>query len=192
MARLPVYARPPSHTAEGRRLRKLAKARNAPASSIQRARIVTGSWDGASVPELAERLGCHRKTVYKWLRRFNAHGVAGLADLSRPGVPRRINELDRRRIVALAHSQPPGKPVTGGEGRQAPACPGTRASWTLDALTRSAQAEGIRVGRSQVRRILLAEAARRRRPPSWMQRTDPALVGGEPGSSSPLPYGRQL
>jgi hypothetical protein len=32
--------------------------------------------------------GCHSKTVYKWLHRFNdAQGLDGLADLPRPGVP---------------------------------------------------------------------------------------------------------
>jgi DNA-binding CsgD family transcriptional regulator len=82
MARPPLSARPPTDPAEERTLRKLANARHAPASLIQRARIITASWDGASVPELAERLGCHPKTVYKWLHRFNdAHGLDGLADL---------------------------------------------------------------------------------------------------------------
>jgi transposase len=34
------------------------------------------------------------------------------------------------------------------------------AQWTLDALAAAAQAEGIAVGRSQVRRILVAEGVR--------------------------------
>jgi hypothetical protein len=85
MARPPLSARPPTDPAEERTLRRLASARHAPASLIQRARIITGSWDGASVPELAQQLGCHPKTVSKWLHRFNAHGLDGLADLPRPG-----------------------------------------------------------------------------------------------------------
>jgi hypothetical protein len=36
----------------------------------------------------------------------------------------------------------------------------TAASWTLDALTETANAMGIIIGRSQVRRILLADGAR--------------------------------
>ena len=60
MARSPLYARPPATPAEERTLRRLASARHAPASLIQRARIVTASWDGASVAELAQSLGCHR------------------------------------------------------------------------------------------------------------------------------------
>jgi transposase len=45
--------------------------------------------------------------------------------------------------------------------------------WTLDTLTEAAQAEGIRVGRSQVRRILLAERVRWRRTRSWATSSDP-------------------
>src|SRR6266516_3699309 len=102
MATPPLYARPPTDPAEDRRLRKLAASRHAPASWIQRARIVTGSWDGATVPEVAASLGCHPKTVSKWLHRFNAHGLDGLADLPRPGAPRRLTEHQRGRIIQLA------------------------------------------------------------------------------------------
>src|SRR4030095_11098731 len=44
--------------AEERTLRRVANARHAPASLIQRARIITASWDGARVPQLAQQLGC--------------------------------------------------------------------------------------------------------------------------------------
>jgi transposase len=173
MARPSLSARPPADPAEEHRLRKLAAARHAPASWIQRARIITGSWDGATVAELAERLGCHPKTVSKWLHRFNAGGVDALADLPRPGVPRRLTEHKRGRIIALARSKPPGKLVQGGEGLRAPADPTAPAHWTLDALTQAAHAEGIQIQRSQVRRILRAEGVRWRRTRSWAQSTDP-------------------
>jgi transposase len=171
MARPPLSARPPTDPAEERTLRRLASARHAPASLIQRARIITGSWDGASVAELAQRLGCHPKTVSKWLHRFNqAQGLDGLGDLPRPGLPRRLTEHERGRIIALARTQPPGRLHQGGEGLLAPAQPQAPAHWTLDTLTEAAQAEGIGVGRSQVRRILLSERVR------W--RADP-LVGDQ-------------
>jgi Homeodomain-like domain len=131
MARPPLYARPPTDPAEERTLRRLASARHAPASLIQRARIVTASWDGASVPEVAQRLGCHPKTVYKWLHRFNqAHGIDGLGDLPRPGLPRRITEHERGQIIQLAGSEPPGRLPQGGEGLLAPDQPEAPAHWT--------------------------------------------------------------
>jgi transposase len=185
-----LHARPPADPAEERRLRKLAAARLAPASWIQRARIITGSWDGASVAELAQRLGCHPKTIYKWLHRFNAGGIDALADLPRPGVPRRISEHQRGRIIALARSQPPGRLHQGGEGLQAPDQPEAPATWTLDTLTQAARAEGIQVGRSQVRRILLAERMRWRRTRSWTTSSDPDFAPKGPASSPSTPRRR--
>jgi transposase len=191
MARPPLYARAPTDPAEERTLRKLAAARHAPASLIQRARIVTASWDGASVAEVAESLGCHPKTVYKWLHRFNADGLDGLGDLPRPGLPRRLSEHERGRIIALARSQPPGRLHQGGEGLLAPARPEAPAHWTLDTLARAAQAEGIRVGRSQVRRILLSERVRWRRTRSWATSTDPDFAPKGRRSSPSTPPRRR-
>jgi transposase len=185
-----LHARPPTDPAEEHRLRKLAAARHAPASWIQRACIITGSWDGASVAELAQRLGCHTKTVYKWLHRFNTGGIDGLADLPRPGVPRRISEHQRGRIIALARAQPPGRLHQGGEGLQAPDQPEAPATWTLDTLAQAARAEGIQVGRSQVRRILLAERMRWRRTRSWTTSTDPDFAPKGPASSPSIPRRR--
>jgi len=188
MARPPLSARPPTDPAEERTLRKLAAARHAPASLIQRARIVAASWDGASVPEVAQRLGCHPKTVYKWLHRFNqTHGIDGLADLPRPGLPRRLSEHERGRIIQLARTEPPGRLQQGGEGLLAPAQPEAPAHWTLDALAQAAQAEGIRVGRSQVRRILISERVRWRPTRSWATSTDPDFVPKERRSSPSTP-----
>ena len=191
MATPRLHARPPADPAEERTLRKLAAARHAPASWIQRARIITGSWDGASVAELAERLGCRTKTVYKWLHRFNAAGIDGLADLPRPGIPRRLGEHDRGRIIALARSTPPGRLVQGGEGLLAPDQPEAAAVWTLDTLTEAARAEGIQVARSQVRRILLAEGLRWRRTRSWITSPDPEFAPKERRSSPSIPIRRR-
>jgi transposase len=193
MARPPLYARPPADPAEERTLRRLASARHAPASLIQRARIITGSWDGAGVAELAQRLGCQPKTVYKWLHRFNqAQGLDGLGDLPRPGLPRRITEHERGRIIALAGSEPPGRLQQGGEGLLAPEAPEAPAHWTLDALAQVARAQGIRVGPSQVRRILLAERVRWRPTRWWATSTDPEFAPkGRRSSPAPPPRRRR-
>jgi transposase len=191
MATPPLYARPPATPAEDRRLRKLAASRHASASWIQRARIITASWDGATVTQVAQSLGCHPKTVSKWLHRFNAHGLEGLADLPRPGAPRRLTEHERGRVIQLAGSEPPGRLVQGGEGLLAPDQPQAPAHWTLDALAERAQAEGIRVGRSQVRQILLREGARWRPTRSWTTSTDPDFVPKERRSSPTTPIRRR-
>src|SRR5216117_614276 len=168
-----LYARPAVDEVEEQKIRKLAGARHAPADWIQRAKIITLSWAGLHITAIAARLGCHAKTVRRWLHRFNADGLDGLADRPIPGRPRRLTEHERGRIIALARSQPPGRLHQGGEGLLAPDQPEAPARWTLDALAERAQAEGIQVARSQVRRILISERVRWRPTRSWTTSTDP-------------------
>lgn len=61
------------------------------------------------------------------------------------------------------------------------------AEWTLDALAAEAGRMGIEVGRSQVRRILLAEGVRWRRTRSWTRSKDADFEGKGHGSSSSTP-----
>jgi hypothetical protein len=56
----PLFARPPIDPTEERRIRRLAHARHAPASWLQRARIITLSWDGAQVGQQA-------LTAHQWV-----------------------------------------------------------------------------------------------------------------------------
>lgn len=168
-----LFARPPLDAAEGRTIRKLAGARHAPGDWIARARMIAHSWDGLRTTQIADQLGCHPQTVRERLHRFNAEGVDGLGDRPGPGRPRRLSETERGRIIALARSAPPGRLHQGGEGLLAPAQPEAPAHWTLDALAERAQAEGIQVARSQVRRILRAERVRWRPTRSWTTSTDP-------------------
>jgi transposase len=187
-----LFARPPVDAAEARTIRKLAGARHAPGDWIARARMIAHSWDGLRTTQIAELLGCHPQTVRERLHRFNAEGVDGLGDRPGPGRPRRLTEHERGRIIALARSEPPGRLQQGGEGLLAPDQPEAPAHWTLDALAAAAQAEGIAVGRSQVRRILLSEGTRWRRTRSWATSTDPDFAPkGRRSSPSPPSRPRQ-
>jgi transposase len=153
--------------------------------------MITASWDGQRTTQIAQQQGCHPQTVRERLHRFNAEGVDGLGDRPGSGRPRRLTETYRGRIIALARSQPPGRLHQGGEGLLAPDQPEAPAHWTLDALTQAAQAEGIRVGRSQVRQILLREGARWRATRSWAASTDPDFVPKERRSSPATPPRRR-
>jgi transposase len=187
-----LFARLPVDAAEERTIRKLAGARHAPGDWIARARMIAHSWDGLRTTQIAELLGCHPQTVRERLHRFNAEGVDGLGDRPGPGRPRRLTEHERGRIIALARSEPPGRLQQGGEGLLAPDQPEAPAHWTLDALAAAAQAEGIAVGRSQVRRILLSEGTRWRRTRSWATSTDPDFAPkGRRSSPSTPPRPRQ-
>jgi transposase len=186
-----LFARPPIDPVEERTIRRLAGARHAPGDWIRRARMIAHSWDGLGTTQIAEQLGCHPQTVRERLHRFNAAGVDGLGDRPGPGRPRRLTEHDRGRIIALARSQPPGRLHQGGEGLLAPDQPEAPAQWTLDALAERAQAEGIRVGRSQVRRILRAEGVRWRPTRSWTTSADPDFAPKGPRSSPSTPRRRR-
>src|ERR671932_1824359 len=182
-----LFARPPLDAVEERKVRKLAGARHAPADWIRRAQIIALSWDGLRVPAIAQALGCSQKAVRHRLARFAADGLDGLGD--RPGAGRkpRIGQDQRSRLIALVASTPPGRLVRDSAGELTAADPAGPAVWTLDALTTAARAAGIDIARSQVRRILLVEGVRWRRPRSWASSPDPEFGPKERGSWSTTP-----
>ncbi|SQD94088.1 MULTISPECIES: helix-turn-helix domain-containing protein [unclassified Parafrankia] len=182
-----LYAREPRDPVEEQKIRRLAGARHAPADWILRAQIVTASWTGHHVPQIAAALRCHPKTVRQWLHRFNTDGLDGLADQPIPGRPRRITETERSQIIELARSIPPGRLERTPAGELDAADPDGCAQWTLDTLTEAAQAEGIQIQRSQVRRILVREKVRWRHTRSWADSADPDFVPKGRWSSSSTP-----
>ena len=182
-----LRARPPLDDSEAGKIRRLSGARHAPADWSERARIVALSWDGLAVPAIAARIGCHENTVRRWLHRFNAAGIDGLGDRPGAGRKRRITGAQRSAIIALARSAPPGRLDRDGAGELSAEDERGPAQWTLDTLSQVARDAGIAVGRSQVRRILLAGKVRWRRTRSRATGTDPesALKGPASWSSAP-------
>jgi len=186
---VPKYlrARAPHDDSEARKIRRLAGARHAPADWIERARIITLSWDGLAVPAIAAKTGRHENTVRRWLHRFNAAGLDGLGDRPGAGRKRRITEAQRSAIIAMARSVPPGRLDRDGAGELSAEREDGPAQWTLDTLAEAARDAGIAVGRSQMRRILLAEKVRWRRTRSWTTSTDPEFAPKGPASWSSTP-----
>jgi transposase len=180
-----LHARPPASAEEEQKIRKLAGSRHAPADWAMRARMILLSWGGARTSTIAAQLGCHMQTVRERLARFNAEGLDGLGD--RPGMGRkpRITQGERGRIIALARSVPPGRPHRSPGGDLAVDDETGPPQWTLNTLTEAAQNEGIRVHRSQLRRILMAEKVRWRHTRSWATSDDPDFAPkGRPSSGS--------
>src|SRR6266516_5267362 len=60
-----------------------------------RAVMLLLSLQGWSATAIAELLGCHPRTVRRWIGRFNHQGTAGLVDRPRSGGPR----LGSRRLA---------------------------------------------------------------------------------------------
>ena len=116
-------------------------------------------WDNARI---AADLRVTVDTVRKWRGRFAGRGLAGLADLPRCGRPRRISELTRAAVVALAC--------------QLPAATGVPLSrWTgpelLAELTQAGVADALSV--SSVLRILAEHPVKPWQYQSWISPRDP-------------------
>ena len=134
------------------------------------------------MPAIAKELGCSQKAVRYRLARFTADGLDGLGDRPGAGRKRRIGQAQRSQLIALAASPPPGRPLRDDTGELSAADATGAAVWTLNALTAAARAAGIDIARSQVRRILLADGVRWRRPRSWAASADPEFGPKERGS----------
>jgi transposase len=147
-----LRARAPQDAAEEGTVRHLAASRRAPADWRARARMVVRSWAGLRTIRIAAELGCHPQTVRERLTRFDVEGLDGFGDRPGGGRPSRLTEAERSTLIALARSTPPGRLVRRGDGLAAADEAGA-ARWTLDSLAAAAGARGVRVGRSQVRRL---------------------------------------
>ncbi|MFF8868352.1 transposase [Streptomyces sp. NPDC015139] len=182
-----LRARPSRDENEQRLVRRLSRARKAPRDLVVRARMVELSWAGQRVPAITDELRCSPKTVRRWLHRFNRSGLDGLEDLGGQGRKCRITEAERSRIIGLVRQPAPGRLTVQAGGELAAADESGPPEWTLDALAAEAGRLGITIGRSQVRRILLAEGVRWRRTRSWTRSKDPDFEGKGRGSSASIP-----
>jgi transposase len=127
-----------------------------------RAQIVLAAARGRDNTRIAADLRVSVDTVRKWRGRFAARGLAGLADLPRSGRPRRISELTRAAVVALAC--------------QLPAATGVPLSrWTgpelLAEITRAGAGGELSV--SSVLRILAEHPVKPWQYQSWISPRDP-------------------
>jgi transposase InsO family protein len=121
----------------------------------QRYQAVLAVLDGASVMEVASRFDVHRQTVHRWLRRYEQHGLAGLADRShRPGsCPHQMPAAVEARILEWRRRHP-------GWGPRRLVYEAVKAGMD-PAPSRSA------VYRSLLRHGLIDPDARRRRKETW-------------------------
>jgi transposase len=179
-----LRARAPQDSAEEQRVHKLANSRHAPGDWIMRARMIARSWDGLRTTQIASEMRCHPQTVRERIHRFNEEGLDGLGDRPGAGRKRRITQTERSLIIWLVGTDPPGRLVRGAGGELEAPDEDKEAHWTLDALSTAARERGITIGRSQLRRILLAEGVRWRNPHPWGESHDPQFVPKGRGSST--------
>jgi transposase len=87
-------------------LERLTRSSTVSAGLAQRARIVLLAAEGVRNAEIADLTGSSRPKVNLWRGRYQDKGLAGLADVKRPGRPRTI---DQAAIVTATLTPPPKK-----------------------------------------------------------------------------------
>src|SRR5580700_2108236 len=149
--------------AERTTLNKRARGAKTAHRDRLRAQIVLAAARGRDNARIAADLQITADTVRKWRGRFAARGLPGLTDLPRSGRPRRISELTRAAVVALAC--------------QLPAATGVPLSrWTgpelLAEITRAGAAQE-KLPASSVLRILAEHPVKPWQYQSWISVRDP-------------------
>ena len=163
---------------EKREIRRMARSQTASIRQVQRARIVAAMFEepALSATEAGQRAGLSNAVSAKWVRRFNAEGLAGLEDRPRSGRPRTHSEAVRSKLIALALKKPSsiGYPF---------------ALWTLERLQCAFRArEDVHLSDSTIWTWMNEEGLRWRRQESWFgqaEQRDPEFAEKRGPSSPP-------
>lgn len=146
-------------------LTRLANSRTAPARAVERARIVLYARQGWRAPAIAAEVRRGEDTVRHWLTRFNAAGLAGLADAPRSGRPVTYTKEEVGTVIATALTDPKALDQPFG-------------CWTLDRLeVYLNETVGLAIKRSRIDELLRAEGLRWRQAETWFgARVDPQFA----------------
>lgn len=158
---------------EAEAVKRLAHSRTAAARLVERARVVWLSAQGWRVPAIAAEAGCDEETARRWLRRFDAAGLDGLADAPRAGRPARYTPEEIGAVVAAALTDPQALGLPFGD-------------WTYDRLAAYLNEQvGVAIRRSRVHEVLATEGLRWRAQETWFgKRVDPEFAAKR-GRSKP-------
>jgi transposase len=162
---------------EAREIARLTRSRTAPVRLVARARIIAQAQQGMRLPAVAAELGVSVRMVRLWVSRFNAQGLAGLADAPRSGRPATYPPEAVGELLAASLTKPDDLGLPFG-------------SWTLDRLTAYLnESKGLPIKRSRIGEILRSEGLRWHQQETWFgERPDPAFAAKRgPSSRSPPP-----
>ena len=89
-------------------LTKWSRGRRTPARVVLRAEIVLRAADGRENQDIAAELGCTRRTVGTWRKRFAARRLAGIeADAPRGGRTPTVRSAKEAEVIAKTTQEPP-------------------------------------------------------------------------------------
>ncbi len=139
--------------------------RNTPVGKLKRAQIIRLASQGQLTPEIAKQLKVSECMVHQRLKRFNEQGLQGLEEVPRSGRPVTYTPEEVSSIIqtALSNHRDVGEDY---------------AMWTLDRLVEHLhRVKGIRMQRSRISEIFIAEGLSWRHEESWFgDRVDPAFA----------------
>lgn len=146
-----------------RKLTVLAHSSRAPFRLVVRARMTLLAADGFSNKDIARSVGVTERTVCKWRKRMAADpDVKTLKDAGRSGRPPQVALPTRLHLIKLACRRP--------QGEKTP----FREVWTQQALADALLIDtGVKLSRTEVRRILCNEELRPHRVRQWLHSPDP-------------------
>ena len=111
--------------------------------------------------EIAAAVRMHEETVRRWLVRYQAEGLNGLADAPRPGATPRITRTYREQLLAIVRRRPRTLDLP-------------FSLWTGDRLADYlAERTGIRASKTTVYRVLRAGGVHLNRPQHTITSPDP-------------------
>jgi transposase len=128
---------------------------------------------GMVAAEIAAVVRMHEETVRRWLVRYQAEGLNGLADAPRPGAASKATRAYREQLLATV--------------RRRPRALGLEFSlWTGDRLSDYlAERTGVRMSRASVYRLLRAGGVHLNRPQHTITSPDPEYALKKRRSSAP-------
>src|SRR5215208_8274560 len=147
--------------ADRRELQRRVRDKGAPARQVERARIVLLAADEMPGQQIAQMVGCAEGTVVTWRGRYAERGLAGLADLPRPGKPSPLPEALRDRVLQLTLTEPPT--ALGAS------------HWSSRLLADALGAEGTPISHATIARIWHRFGVQPWRAETFKFSTDPAL-----------------
>ncbi len=149
--------------ADRRQLQRRVRGKGAPAREVERARIVLLAAGGVPGKQIAAIVGCAEPTVVTWRRRYAERGLAGLADLPRPGKPAQLPKALRDRVLELTLTSPPTQFGA--------------SHWSSRLLASALAGEGTPISHTTIARIWRRFGVQPWRAQTFKFSTDPQLEG---------------
>jgi transposase len=123
--------------------------------------ILLSNEQDMTAPQISLIVRLNEQTVRRWMRRFNAEGIKGLADAPRPGAPGKVTPEYCNRLLNVVRQRPRSLNLD-------------YSLWTLERLADyMAEETGIRVSVDTVRRRLKAGDVVLSRPQHTISSPDP-------------------